>query len=67
MTSLVYRARLKAAARGRTGGGHGEVPLAWAMTALVLFAVFSIAVSLVSVIHGNTDVLRPMTETVDVP
>jgi hypothetical protein len=67
MTSLVHRTRLKVAARPRSGGGSGEVPIAWAITALVLFAIFSIAVSLHEVVEGQTDVLRPMTEAVATP
>jgi len=67
MTSLAHRTAAKVVSHTRLGGGRGEVPVAWAITALVLFAVLSIAISLNAVAEGQTDVLRPMTETVDLP
>jgi hypothetical protein len=67
MTSLAQRTASSATAPARLGGGRGEVPTAWGITALVLFGLLSIAISLYSLIQGHADVLRPMTETVDLP
>ena len=67
MTSFAHRTASQAMSRARLGGGRGEVPVAWAITALVLFAVLSIAICLNAVAEGQTDVLRPMTETINLP
>lgn len=67
MTSLAQRTASEAMSRSRLGGGRGEIPVAWGITALVVFGIVSIAICLHSVIGGQTDVLRPMTETIDLP